>query len=59
MGDIVQQSFLRSPPGDLRSLSILVIRARTLACVSGSSSPGAAFQYVTTFRITKLAQLRF
>jgi hypothetical protein len=29
-----------------------VIRARTLAWVSGSSSPGAAFQYVTTFRIS-------
>jgi hypothetical protein len=32
----------------LRSFSILVIRAKTLAWVSGSSSPGAAFRYVTT-----------
>ena len=31
----------------MRSLSILVIRARTLAGVSGSSSLGAAFQYVS------------
>ena len=42
----------------LRSLSILVIRARTLAWVSGSSSPGAAFQYVTTFRISSRQKAR-